>query len=85
VQIATLAVDALTRQPRQGPPVAKPVTAGADTAGDRSETARGGSLKLAAAHAAAPVSQPSRSYNGGSPVGEGWLSLVVLGGWVADG
>jgi hypothetical protein len=58
---------------------------GADTAGDRSETARGGSLKLAAAHAAAPVSQPSRSYNGGSPVGEGWLSLVVLGGWVADG
>ena len=38
--------------------------AGADTAGDRSETARGGSLKVTAAHAAAPVSQPSRSYNG---------------------
>jgi hypothetical protein len=38
--------------------------AGADTAGDRSETARGGSLKVTAAHAAAPGSQLSRSYNG---------------------
>ena len=58
--------------------------AGADTAGDRSETARGGSLKVTAAHAAAPVSQPSRSTMG-SPVGEGWLSLGCAEGWVADG